>query len=296
MNYKWCDYPTNTTHSHILQRCIVADIRCKFCGSKNVVKYGFKNHIQQYLCKDCGRKFNERDTLEGKHTPIHQMGVALSLFYDSLSVAEISQNLVSIFNEFVSPSTIYRWVMQYSQEAIKLLSQYKAKLSDLWVVDETFIRIGGDNYWFFDVIDEGTRFLVNTHLSQTRTIADVVSLFERCSKHTDIIPRYIISDKLASYIDGIERVFGSDAKHIQSQGMTSDININLIERFHSTLKTRLKVIRGLKTRESAEIILDGFIVNYNFFRPHMSLRDKTPAEVAGIKLPFDSWEGLLRSL
>lgn len=274
----------------------MAGIRCKFCGSANVVKYGFRNHIQQYMCRDCGRKFSEKDTLEGKRTPIPEMGIALSLFFDGLSLTEISQQLIGIFHEFVDPSTIYRWVMEYSQEAIKLLSKYKAKLSDTWVVDETVISILGENFWFWDVIDEGTRFLVNTHLSKSRTITDVVSLFERCSRHTDTIPKYIISDKLAAYIDGIERVFGSDAKHIQSQGMTSDININLIERFHSTLKTRIKVIRGLKTKESARIILDGFIINYNFFRPHMSLRDKTPAEVAGIKLPFNSWEGLLRSL
>lgn len=294
MSYKLCDFPTNSHSSHTFQRCSVVGIKCKFCGSSNVVKYGFKKYIQQYMCKDCGRKFTEKDTLEGRQIPVNEMGVALSLFYDGLSVTEISQQLVSIFRDFVNPSTIYRWIMEYSQEAIELLERYKAKLSDTWVVDETVIGIAGENYWYWDVIDEETRFLIDTHLSKSRTIPDVVTLFERCNKRTETIPRFIISDKLAAYIDGIERVFGADAKHIQSQGMTSNININLIERFHGTLKQRIKVMRDLKTKESAQIILDGFVIHYNSFRPHMSLNDKTPAEVAGIKLPFNTWEGLLR--
>ena len=77
------------------------------------------------------------------------------------------------------------------------------------------------------------------------------------------------------------------------KGMTAEINTNLIERFHSTLKQRTKIMRGLKTPESARVILDGFLINYNFFRPHMSLKRKTPAEVAGIKRPVRNWEELV---
>ena len=34
----------------------------------------------------------------------------------------------------------------------------------------------------------------------------------------------------------------------------------------------------------------GWLVHYNFFRPHMSLRDMTPAQVAGIRFPFRNWK------
>lgn len=29
--------------------------------------------------------------------------------------------------------------------------------------------------------------------------------------------------------------------------------------------------------------MDGWVIHYNFFRPHMSLQGKTPAEAAGIR-------------
>jgi hypothetical protein len=53
-------------------------------------------------------------------------------------------------------------------------------------------------------------------------------------------------------------------------------------------------MRGLKSMETAKMVLEGFVIHYNFFRPHMTLENKTPASVAGIKLPFRNWEGLIR--
>jgi transposase-like protein len=79
------------------------------------------------------------------------------------------------------------------------------------------------------------------------------------------------------------------------KGITSEININLIERFHSTIKERTKVMRGFKTLDTAELILEGFLVHYNYFRPHMSLANSTPAEVAKIKIPFKTWTDFVRS-
>jgi hypothetical protein len=83
--------------------------------------------------------------------------------------------------------------------------------------------------------------------------------------------------------------YGSESKHITTKGLTAKTNTNIIERFHSTLKTRTRVMRGLKKRESAQLILDGWLVHYNYFRPHMSLGDKTPAEKAGITSGYHNW-------
>ncbi len=106
------------------------------------------------------------------------------------------------------------------------------------------------------------------------------------------IPRVIYTDKLRAYLEGIERVFGADTRHAQGGPFDVVDNTNLIERFHSTLKERTKVMRGLHTMKSARRFLDGWLVHYNFFRPHMSLRDMTPAMVAGIKFPFHNWKDI----
>ena len=101
-------------------------------------------------------------------------------------------------------------------------------------------------------------------------------------------------NKTSAYVQGISG--GFDVADMRPQGFTTEINTNLIERFHGTLKDRINILRGFKSVRTAKLILDGFVVNYNFFRPHMTLNNTTPAQEAGINLTFNTWEGLLRYL
>ena len=268
-------------------------IVCKYCGSENIVKYGIRKGVQDYLCRDCGRKFNSKDTPAGMQTPKEQIGASLAMFYDGLSLSDIARQLERTYNNPVNSSTVYRWVLKYTLKALNTLEELKPQVSDTWVVDETVIKVGGRKLWFLDVIDEGTRFLLASYLSTNRGMPDVVTVLYRAWERADKSPKEIISDSWGVYPDGIDRVFGSYSKHIKTKGFTSELNTNLVERFHSTLKERTKVLRGFKTKDTAELILDGFLINYNFFRPHMTLRGKTPAEVAVISPPVHTWTGVV---
>jgi transposase-like protein len=170
--------------------------------------------------------------------------------------------------------------------------KYIPKVGSVWVADETVIDIDGKNIWFWDIIDTKTRFLIASHMSYTRTIKDAEALMKQAYNRTGKIPRIIYTDKLSAYLDGIELTFGADTKHKQGSPFDIGSSSNYIERFHSTIKSRTKVMRGLHTIESARLFMDGWLVHYNFFRPHMSLKDKTPASVAGIQFPFRNWKDI----
>jgi len=181
--------------------------------------------------------------------------------------------------------------------------EYTPKVGNVWVADETVLHIGGrkidrlkKGMWFWDIIDTKTRFLLASHISSSRTIEDATTLMEKAWERADKVPEIVITDKLQAYLDGVSTVFGrTTTKHIRSRGFAVEFNTNLIERFHGTLKDRTKVMRGMKTVKTARLILDGWLVYYNFFRPHESLNDKTPAEVAGIKFPFKNWLDVVKS-
>jgi len=271
-------------------------ILCKWCGSADIMKYGVRNGIQEYICLKCKRKFNAKDAPFKMRTEVEQIGASLNMFYDGLSFADIARHLEETYGNPVNRSTVYRWVIKYTTDALNLLEPLKPKVSDTWVVDETVIKVGGSNWWFWDIIDEDTRFLLASHLSRSRGMLDVATVMRRAWKRADKAPRFIISDALGVYPDGIERIFGAYSRHIQAKGITHEINTNIIERFHGTLKERTKVLRGFKTIDTAELILDGFLIHYNFFRPHMTLNNKTPAEVAGIKAPVRNWTELVRKV
>jgi len=273
------------------------EIRCKVCGSNDVVKYGTKGSVQYYWCKQCKKKFAGNNALPGMRTPPEQIGAALSMFYDGLSLNAIRRQLQQTFNVYPSDSTVYEWVIRFTKLAVEEAKKDQVQTGNIWAVDETVLdvaggrtKVGAENtIWFWDVIDEDTKFLLASHMSRTRTIAHAETLFTRAKQRSLNAPRFLVTDRLAAYLDGIERVFGAESTHIQSHGMRSSTHNNIIERFHGTLKARTKIMRGMQNEQTASLIMDGWLVQYNYFRPHESLGNKTPGEMAKTRFPYRNW-------
>ncbi|MFC2019556.1 transposase [Chloroflexota bacterium] len=222
--------------------------------------------------------------------PTKHIADVLNMYYEGLSEAEIRRNLIQQDNCYISTGSIYNWVNRFSKLAIMEAGNYKPDVGSVWVADETMIELDGKNVWFWDIIDTKTRFLLASHMSFSRTTKDAESLMRQAYSRTGKIPRVIYTDKLRAYLDGIELTFGADTEHRQGGPFDVEDNTNLIERFHGTIKSRTKVMRGLHTAKSARLFMDGWLVHYNFFRPHISLNDRTPASVAGIRFPFRNWK------
>lgn len=269
------------------------EIICKYCQSKNVIKYGKYKDTQYYYCKDCRRKFSNPDAIPKMQYPKDQVAAAINMYFEGLSLHEVRRHLIQQYNSVVSDVTILNWARRFSKMAIMDTAKYKPDVGSIWVADETMIDLDGKNVWFWDMIDAKTRFLIASHMSYTRTTKDAEALMRQAYDRTGKIPRVIYTDKLRAYLDGIELTFGADTEHRQGGPFDVEDNTNLIERFHGTIKGRTKVMRGLHTLESARLFMDGWLVHYNFFRPHRSLRDRTPSSVAGIRYPFRNWKDVV---
>ena len=102
-----------------------------------------------------------------------------------------------------------------------------------------------------------------------------------------------MTDRLNIYPDAVREAFNDETVHQTSQGFAAEINTNIIERFHGTLKQRTKILRHFKVPESASTILDGWIVHYNFFGRHQALDGKSPADRAGIGEGITNWADIL---
>jgi len=269
------------------------DIACKYCGGHNVTKYGTFRGRQRFWCKDCKRKFADNDALPNMQTPVDQVGTAIGMYYEGQSLNSICRLLTQIYHSYPSDSTVYRWIAKFTKRAVNEAKDYKPDVGDVWLADETVLDIDGKNVWFWDIIDAKTRFLLASHMSRTRTIADARKLMQLASMRAGKTPKVILTDKLNAYLDGIELEFGADTKHIRSKPFTVENNTNLIERFHGTLKDRTKVMRGLKDIRSARLITSGWLLHYNYLRPHEALQGKTPAQVAGVKYPYKNWQDIV---
>ncbi len=267
-------------------------MNCKLCNSENVIKWGKYKDTQQYYCKDCHSKFKADDTLFHMKTPANQVSSALNMFYEGMSIKAIRRNLQQEHGNMPSTATIYEWIQKFTQYATDSIKGYEPeKIGDVWVADETVIEIDGQNVWLWDIIDYKTRYLLATRISRSRTTRDAQILYDRAVKKAGKEPKKVLTDKLASYLDVR---YGKGTEHIQSAPFAVEDDTQLIERFHETLKQRTKVMRGLKNLESAVDFIDGWLVHYNYLRPHTALNDKTPAKVAGIDFPYRNWADITR--
>lgn len=286
-------------------------MNCSYCDSENVIKYGKYKDTQYYLCKDCKHRFASADRIPKMQNSTKTIADALNMYYEGMSLAEIRRNLIQQDGNYISRVTAYNWVDRFTDLAVDEARRHQPKVGDVWIADETYIRIDkhkkGDTdidnpysksrkaKWvvFWDIIDADTRFLLASHATTTRSVKNAQILMEKAAKYAGKIPRIVYTDKLRAYLDGIELTFGADTKHKQGSPFDVGNSNNLIERFHGTIKERTKVMRALKNRDTLEKFMDGWLVHYNFFRPHISLKDRTPAEVAGIKFPFRNWKDVV---
>lgn len=221
-------------------------------------------------------------------TPIEHISTALSCYFGGMPLDAIQRHLQQQFGAYYTEMGIYNWIRRFSQEAINRVADFQPVVGDTWIADETVLKVGGTNVWFFDVIDEKTRYLLASRLSESRTTKEAALVMNEAKRKAGKSPKRIITDKLAAYIDGIELVFGADTKHLQGKPFTDVNSTNVIERFHGTLKERTKVIRSFRSMETARLLTQAWLVHYNFFKEHTTLGDIPPAVKMGA-IPIKDW-------
>ena len=271
---------------------------CKYCDSGNVVKNGHVHGKQFYLCKNCGHKFIEPEAYPRMRTKGRVIATAIDLYFEGLSVRKVQSQIDKIFGVKVSQVTIWKWLMKYSKLVSDFVVNFTPKLSGKYHVDETVLKCRGVQKWFWEVLDEKTRFLVASQLSGNRTIKDVVKLFEESIAVAKKKPRIVYVDGLPAYEKGFNKVFWTRYKKdkvelVKKVGLRSRKSNNMVERLHGTLKDRTRVTRGLKDAKTVETLLKGWVVHYDYVREHQSLGGKTPAQASGIDIE-NSWHTLIR--
>jgi putative transposase len=178
---------------------VIADtLTCKFCGSPRIVRFGHYKGFQRWWCKACHRKFADNDALPRMHTSRNQVSTALGDYYEGMSIEAIRRQLEQEHQNTPSSSTVYEWILRFTKQAIEDTKDTKPNVGDVWVADETVLKIGGKKVWFWDIIDAKTRFLLASHMSYNRTTRDAQTLMERASRKAGKPPKVVLTDQLFS--------------------------------------------------------------------------------------------------
>lgn len=224
------------------------------------------------------------------HATPQQVGAAVDMYYDGLSYRRVAENIGDYFDRPTDAASVFNWVKKQSARAKAVVDDIKVDTGPEWVADELAVKLNGRQYWIFNVMDARTRFVLAAYLSPERTTRAAQTAMAMARERSANPPLVIKTDGLRSYREGVRNAFPTHpVKHVVSQGIRAEINNNLSERLQGTFRDRDKTLRGLKKQDSGQAYIDGLVLNYNYFRPHIGLGGKRPAERAGAAIPFKSW-------
>jgi transposase-like protein len=275
-------------------------MKCKFCGSEHIVKAGFDKNKQLYRCKDCKHRFYDNGNFTRMRNKREIIKVAIELFYEGLSARKTQKQIAFLYGVKVSQAAILKWLYKYSKLVKAYTNSFQAELGGVVHVDETVLKCHGQEKFFWQAIDPKTKFLIATHLSDSRTEEDAKIVFSQIKMISRERPKEICVDGYHAYIGSFRDVFFRKYKNDRVElrrrvGIRGVYKNNPVERLHGTLKDRTRIMRsGLGGKHSTKNLLAGWHIHYNYLRGHQTLKGKTPAQVAGINIDTSQrWGSLI---
>jgi transposase-like protein/predicted RNA-binding Zn-ribbon protein involved in translation (DUF1610 family) len=291
-------------------------LSCPNCNSENIIKRGFRKtenrgKIQRYSCKKCSHKFVVDDGFFRMRNHPKKITCALDLFYRGVSTRKVQEHFKAFYPHNSSHKTIYKWVIKYAN----LISNFTDKLKinsgkEIQVDEMEYHRRANTNKkgvskdWFIDSIDCQTRFMVSAKYFKSRGKREIMEVMSKVKYKTEGYVTTITTDGLLTYENVVKKTFGWSNKKQKYSVIHNRVNaskgegFNLyIERLHNSIRERTKIFRGFHgSVESADFILKGYAIFYNFIRKHQAIK-KCPYELAIPNLILSSenkWLELIR--
>ena len=181
----------------------------------------------------------------------------------------------------------------------KLLSYFEEELyhkieSKEWQIDDCYQDLPNDKKAFVtNVLAVDTRYWIASPVTTNRdTDASLIAL-NLAARRAKYVPKKLRSDDWQPHVKAARCVLPDVNLLVRSK--KEDISwINYIERMNGTMRNGpLKKRFCFRSVDLLEASAELTRIQYNFLRKHSSLNGRTPAQVAGITIPFRNWEDLI---
>lgn len=281
-------------------------ISCPKCKSENTKKRGQRQtenrgKIQRYFCKDCLFSFVQDDGFYRMRNTPQKVTLCLDLFYRGISTRKVQEHLKAFYPHNADHRTILRWIVKYAQMIHKFTDKLKINCGEEIQVDEMEFKTKGKRSWFIDSIDTKTRFMVSSNFVKKRGQKEIKRVLQNAKNKTGNQISIYTTDGYTAYERAVKNVAGYynfQRGLIQHNKVTQlkDEGFNhKVERMHNSIRARTKTFRGFKSINSANAIMKGFEIYYNFIREHQAL-GKCPYELAlpDLKLGLNKWLDLIQ--
>ncbi len=236
--------------------------------------------------------------------------LCIDLFFRGISTRKVQEHLQAFYPHNSDNSTIYRWIVKYSNIISNFTETLKPVLGPEVQVDEVeFHRRknpkapeGIAQNWLIDSIDPKTRFAVASNYVESRSQEEIKQVLKNVKNKAEGRVKIITTDGFVAYTNVVNQTFGYSLKLGRYTVFHNVVNASQgegfnypIERLHNNIRARTKTMRGFHgSVESARAILKGIEIYYNFITKHQGI-SKTPSEEAklNLKLDHNRWLSLI---
>jgi putative transposase len=197
-------------------------------------------------------------------TPVRAFAVRLHATGCSLRETQAILRLLGVER---SHQAIFQWVHRVADSVSDPPSAQPTRVA----VDETAVKINGEQSWLYAAIDLETKLLLDVALFGRRGTDPAAAFLHGLTEKHDLSKAVFLVDGFG-YLTALSRLGLS--------GQLDYVDRNLIEKWFQTLKMRIDRFHTswVGSRRSVRRWIEQFVHYYNHQRPHQTLNGRTPIE------------------
>jgi transposase-like protein len=166
--------------------------------------------------------------------------------------------------------TVYRWVQRFTPLLADAARFARHSPGARWHVDETYVKVNGVWRYVYRAIDQYGQ-VIDVLVSARRDADAARRFFRRALTAFKVTPSEVVTDAAAVYPAVLDELIPQ-----AWQPRRAVRQHNPIEADHSHLKHRLKPMRGLRTDQTAQVVITGHAFVQNLRRGHYELGLEVP--------------------
>jgi putative transposase len=292
------------------QKQINLKLVLRLCRVSPSVFYHWKQQIL-YKCPSspirlCRRIYSNQLT-ESEVSKIKDMLTNQRFRYwpvNSIAYYALRNNIVN-----ASLATWYNYIHKLGWERPKISKKSKYGIGiranrphQVWHADITVVKcLNGMKYYVYLMMDNFSRFILNYQVSHKVSakirMESIQEAFEQYIKIPGEDVRLIVDGGVENNNRAVEDYISSDEVSVQKLIAGKDIKFSnsIVEAQNKIIKYRYLFKHDFKDIHELRKLLDWIIEDYQYKRPHHSLKGLTPYEaLSGTPLPKDQWTQQIR--
>jgi transposase-like protein len=253
-----------------------------------------------------------KSSIQNIRNSLHTLSLVLTFHITfGISARKTAYMLREVFELPLSYQSVLNYCEMAAYHCHKFNLKFKGDIDNIQAGDETYIKISGKhNYCFFFISSKSLKISAY-HIDDSRdTLPATVAISEAIRTALPQQNITLITDGNPAY---------QDAVHFLNQDREPDSQIDLknviglqnldsvseefrpfkqlIERLNRTYKFHIRSANGFTSNNGAVSLTTLFVTFYNFLRPHMSLKYRSPIELdflKGINTIQNRWAAIIQ--